>query len=244
MEKKLGGLPLIILTFVLSLAGFFLRHAERAGGSAAALIAVSVLASLGMLAVSLLFWKERDYARVFAKSLPDVIVSCLGAAMLLGGCVLGALNTSGASQYISVLGAVSALALLRASALRWAGQKPGAGWYAPLLVFYIARLFCDYRQWMVDPAISDYCFMLFAMLSFMLAFYYAAVFSFDRGSRRALLFFSMTGIYFGAVSLAGAEAAQVLLYGGSMLCLAGNLWQAGVLKTPEEAENSGAPEQA
>ena len=135
-----------------------------------------------------------------------------------------------------MLGALSALALIRAAALRWAGRKPGAGWFAPMIVYYLAKLFFDYRQWMLDPAILDYCFMLFAMLLFLLASYYAAVFSFDRGGRRMLLFSAAGGVYFGAVSIPGADLAHTLLFVGSILCLLAYLWQAATVKTPAPEE--------
>ena len=46
MEKKLGGLPMIVFTAACALAGFLLRTAQRGGGSPAALIAVSAAAHL------------------------------------------------------------------------------------------------------------------------------------------------------------------------------------------------------
>ena len=48
MEKKLGGLPMIVFTAACALAGFLLRTAQRGGGSPAALIAVSAAAALAL----------------------------------------------------------------------------------------------------------------------------------------------------------------------------------------------------
>ena len=64
MEKKLGGLPMIVFTAVCALAGLLLRTAQRGGGSPAALIAVSAAAALALLAASLFFEKEREFAHL------------------------------------------------------------------------------------------------------------------------------------------------------------------------------------
>ena len=209
MKEKMGSLPVTAAALVCALLGLSLRAAGRSGG-VGALIAVSACVTLAAAVYALLAQKERDYACVFEKSLFDAAASCLGA--------------------------LSALALIRAAALRWAGRKPGAGWFAPMIVYYLAKLFFDYRQWMLDPAILDYCFMLFAMLLFLLASYYAAVFSFDRGGRRMLLFSAAGGVYFGAVSIPGADLAHTLLFVGSILCLLAYLWQAATVKTPAPEE--------
>lgn len=235
MKEKMGSLPVTAAALVCALLGLSLRAAGRSG-RAGALIAVSACVTLAAAVYALLVQKERDYACVFEKSLFDAAASCLGALLIGVGCALEALNGAGAGRYIAVLGVLSALALIRAAALRWSGRKPGAGWFAPMIVYYLAKLFFDYRQWMLDPAILDYCFMLFAMLLFLLASYYAAVFSFDRGGRRMLLFSAAGGVYFGAVSIPGADLAHTLLFAGSILCLLAYLWQAATVKTPAPEE--------
>ena len=94
--------------------------------------------------------------------------------------------------------------------------KAAAAIYVFAVLFYVAKLFRDFRHWEINPAIGDYCFSLFAMISFMLASYYAGAFSFDRGARRRLSFFSLTGVLFGAISLAGAGLSELLIYAGSL----------------------------
>ena len=103
-----------------------------------------------------------------------------------------------------------------AAVLRQKGQKPSAAFYVFAVLFYVAKLFRDFRHWEINPAIGDYCFSLFAMISFMLASYHAGAFSFDRGARRRLAFFSLTGVLFGAISLAGAGLSELLIYAGSL----------------------------
>ena len=84
------------------------------------------------------------------------------------------------------------------------------------VLFYVAKLFRDFRHWEINPAIMDYCFSLFAMIAFMLASYHAGAFSFERGARRRLAFYSLLGVLFGAISLAGAQLPELLIYAGSV----------------------------
>ena len=100
--------------------------------------------------------------------------------------------------------------------MRWMGKKPSAAFSVFVVLFYVAKLFRDFRHWEINPAIGDYCFSLFVMISFMLASYHAGAFSFDRGARRRLAFFSLTGVLFGAISLAGAGLSELLIYAGSL----------------------------
>ena len=168
---------------------------------------------------------EREFAQVFGKNIADAAGSGVGALLLLLGCALSAWKGTGAGRYIGILGAAAGLMLVRAAALRYGGAKPSAALHVPAILFYVAKLFYDYRRWMVDPTILDYCFLLLAMLCFMQAAYHTAAFCFDRGDRRALVFFSAAGVYFGAVSLPGASAQEALIYGGTILWLLAALWQ-------------------
>ena len=68
---------------------------------------------------------------------------------------------------------------------------PSAACYVPAILYYVCKLFYDFRRWMHDPAILDYCFCLFALICFMIATYHAASFSFDHGGRRRLCFYSL-----------------------------------------------------
>lgn len=233
MENKLSSLPLTLLTAVLAALGGVLRALERSGSGVTALIVCSAAVAVLALVLSRSMPRERDHARIFGgKNAVELALSLVGAALMLAGCFASAAAGGGAERYIAILGAVSMLALVRAAALRWQGRKPSAGWFLPTLAYFFAKLFCDYRQWMLDPQIADYCWLLFALLCFLSALYCAAAFSYDRGSRRALVFFSMTGVYFGAVSAVGAGLSQALVYAGGAVYLLGTLWQAATVKEP------------
>lgn len=219
MMKKSAGPAVMILTVLLSFAGAVLRALQLAGGTAGILIGLSAVSAAVFLVLSLLLPRRRCFDEVFAPDLLDLIFSAAGSVLLAVGCVLLLLGSAGAERYIGALGLVGALVALRGALLRY-GAKPVSALYSvPAVLFYVLKLFVDFRKWMLDPSILDYCFMLFASICFMMAFYYAGSFSFNRGSRRALAFFSMSGVYFGVMSMAGLPAAQLMIYGGSSLCL-------------------------
>ena len=54
------------------------------------------------------------------------------------------------------------------------------------------------------------------MIAFMLASYHAGAFSFERGARRRLAFYSLLDVLFGSISLAGAHLPELLTYAGSV----------------------------
>lgn len=230
MKKYLGGSYTAAAAVLAALIGFILRQAQLKSGKLTALIAVSIIFCAGFLALALTRKPRRKYTDVLGRCLADLLLTTLGAIVLIAGCAVGAIGGTGASRYISALGALAALVLLRALMLRCENQPVGAGYYVPMILFYVARLFYDFRRWTIDPAIADYCFMLFAVICFMLATYFAAGFCFDRGNRRALAFFSMAGVYFGGVSMAGGGWETALTYGGSSLMLLAYVWQTARLK--------------
>ena len=118
-------------------------------------------------------------------------------------------------KWIAAL-ALAARILGAGAVMRWKGKKPSAAFSVFVVLFYVAKLFRDFRHWEINPALLDYCFSLFAMIAFMLASYHAGAFSFDRGARRRLAFYSLLGVLFGAVSLAGAQLPELLIYAGSV----------------------------
>ena len=123
----------------------------------------------------------------------------LGALGLIAGCVLS-FRGSIAQMLVSLLGLLAGLSLGAGAVLRWKEKKPSAAFSVFVVLFYVAKLFRDFRHWEINPAILDYCFSLFAMIAFMLASYHAGAFSFERGARRRLAFYSLLGVLFGAMS--------------------------------------------
>ena len=221
MTRKISFSKVSGLGVLAGLLGYFFHATMLSGGSAIPLIAFSVL-------MALLFWltaatleKKARYEEVFRPMRSDFVLSLLGALALGAGCVLRFQEAGRFYRMICVLGLVGAAGILCAGVLRQKKSAPPVMFYVPAILYEVCELFYDFRRWMHDPAILDYCFCLFALICFMIATYHAASFSFDRGARRRLCFYSLCGVFFGAAAMAGQEVSGMLLYGaGACICLA------------------------
>lgn len=220
MKRKTGLIGVLYAAILSAVAGYFFRASQLSGGSRIPLIAFSVLMVLIFALAAVSLEKKTAYADVYCPCRQDLVFSLFGALGLIAGCVLQ-FRGGMVQMLISLLGLLAGLGLGAAAVLRMKGQKPSAAFYIFAVLFYVAKLFRDFRHWEINPAILDYCFALFAMISFMLASYYAGAFSFDRGARRPLAFFSLTGVLFGAVSMAGASLPELLIYAGSVFWMLG-----------------------
>lgn len=216
MKHRSGLIGVVYAALLSAVIGFFFHASLLSGGSAIPLVAFSILMLLVFALAAVSLDKHSAFADVFPPSKQDLCFSLLGAAGLLAGCLLS-FRGSTLRMLLSLLGLLAALGLGTAAVLRFRGKKPTAAWYVLAILFYVVRLFRDFRHWEQDPDIWNYCFSLFAMISFMLATYHAGAFCFDRGARRRLAFYSLAGIFFGAVSLSGADTSTLLVYGGSLL---------------------------
>ena len=199
MKRKLGLIGVLYAAILAAIAGYFFRTAQLSGGSSVPVVAFSVLMVLVFALAAVSLEKHAAYAEVYSPCRQDLAFSLLGAAGLIAGCALD-FRGSVFRMLISLLGLLAGFGLGAAAVLRQKGQKPSAAFYVFAVLFYVAKLFRDFRHWEINPAIGDYCFSLFAMISFMLASYHAGAFSFDRGARRRLAFYSLLGVLFGAMS--------------------------------------------
>ena len=215
MMRRSGLSKVPWLGVLAGLLGYFFHATLLSGGSAIPLIAFSVLMVLLFWLSSVTLEKKAEFSAVFRPMRLDLVLSVLGALALMAGCALWFREGGMIVRLICVLGIVSALGLLAACVFRLKGKTPSAIFYVPAIFYYVIRLFYDFRHWMHDPAILDYCFSLFALISFMITTYHAAAFSFDHGARRRLCFYSLCGVFFGATAMAGQTIATMLIYGAS-----------------------------
>lgn len=152
----------------------------------------------------------------------DFICNTLGAIGLGAGCVMGLKGGGTRGSRHRPSGAfrrAGAFDRRRIPDEKKRAVRPRAT--LPAILYYVCKLFYDFRRWMHDPAILDYCFCLFALICFMIATYHAASFSFDHGGRRRLCFYSLCGMFFGATAMAGQALPELLIYGASAcVCLA------------------------
>ena len=226
MKQRRSARFFLILIAAFAAAGFFLRRAERAGADAGWLIGVSVAAALACLAVSVTRKPCGKFAAMFQPSKIDGAAGVAGSVLLAVGGFLMLVQSAGFARLIGGVAILAGACLALASLTRARGNMPKVGLYVAVVLFYVVKLFYDFRRWTVDPAVLDYCFWLFAAICFMLATFHAAQFCFDLGKRRVLTFFALMGIYFGAVSLADLQGGEALLCAGSALWMLACAWQA------------------
>lgn len=216
MKKSVGRIGIPYLTVIAGIIGYFFHASLQGGGSSLPIIAFSVLMSLLFLLSAASLEKVPEWAGIFRPAAGPAVLSVLGAALLLAGCLLefrGGLF----AKVIALLGVLSAAALAAGAVLCRRGKRVQPFLYVPATLFYVLKLFNDFRGWMVDPAIVDYAFSLFALIAFMISAYQTSAFCYDHGSRRQLHFFSLAGLFFGAAAMAGQSLPQLLIYGGSAL---------------------------
>ena len=226
MKQRSSARFFLIIMIVFAAAGFFLRRFERAGAGAGWLIGISVAAALACLAVSVTRKPCAAFAAMFQPSKIDGAAGVAGSVLLAVGGFLMLVGSAGFARLIGGVAILAGACLAMASLTRARGKMPKVGLYVAVVLFYVVKLFYDFRRWTVDPAVLDYCFWLFAAICFMLGTFHAAQFCFDLGRRRVLTFFALMGIYFGAVSLADLQGGEALLCGGGTLWMLACAWQA------------------
>ena len=215
LKRRSGMIGVVYAAILSAIAGYFFRMTQLSGGSSVPLLEFSILMVFVFALAAVSLEKQSAYEAVYRPSGQDLTFSLLGALGLIAGCVLS-FRGSIAQMLVSLLGLLAGLSLGAGAVLRWKEKKPSAAFSVFVVLFYVAKLFRDFRHWEINPAILDYCFSLFAMIAFMLASYHAGAFSFERGARRRLAFYSLLGVLFGAISLAGAQLPELLIYAGSV----------------------------
>ena len=167
MKQKSGMIGVVYAAILSAIAGYFFRMTQLSGGSSVPLIAFSILMVFVFALAAVSLEKKSAYEAVYRPSGQDLTFSLLGALGLIAGCVLS-FRGSIAQMLVSLLGLLAGLSLGAGAVLRWKEKKPSAAFSVFVVLFYVAKLFRDFRHWEINPAILDYCFSLFAMIAFML----------------------------------------------------------------------------
>lgn len=232
MEQKLSRMPVIIGTVVLSILAFLGRKHQLTAAAAGTgsgngwllpVACILVMVLCGVYARSLRGRKK--YGSVSSRSMPLLLVSLGGAVCLLISSVLLAVQKTQTTDILVAAAGLMTVVCWTATAMaRYQGKRAPSVVFLLPAVFYIINLICRFRFWMRDPAISDYCYDLFALICIMCAVFHLGGFSFDQGGRRISTFFTMTGIFFSTVAMAGASASVLLGYLGAALWLLASLW--------------------
>lgn len=219
MKQRVRAPGAFFLAAAGAVIGFFFRDMQLSGRSSLPLIALSVLMLLLFVLAAAALEQEKCFGAVLKPGKLPVIFGVLGGLCMAAGCAAGLSSGTLFSKALAILGILAAVCAAAVGILRKTEQRKQLLFFVIIQIFFIVKLFSDFRRWEVDPAVLDYCFMLFAAISFMMTAYQAGAFCFDKGSRRLLAFFSMTGVLFGAISVAGADIPGMLYYGGGALWL-------------------------
>ena len=237
MEKRLGRIPVVVLTIMAAVVTYILRHVQlersldlsgkiMAGAGKGPLtwlcIAFAVLA-----AVYCILLQKRQMISVGGSS--SVIVTLVAAfLMTLGSAVRWNVNA-----VLALGGFVAAVCWVAVALVRRQGTTPSAALFMLPALFYAVELIIEFRGWSRDPLIMDYCFDLFALICVMCATFHLGGFSFQKGKRKLTVFYCICGVMFGAIAAAGyadgaaketAQLAGLFIQAGNILWLLVNLW--------------------
>ena len=195
-----------------------------------ALAILSVMSGVLVAVFALVCWKlkpKNQYEETFSSSVGNLAVSFMGGAFLLMGAVIGIMtpNLTTGALVLSGLFVGTALCVLAVAVCRLRGITAPVFVHALPCIFIVVKLINDFKHWSVDPAITDYCFALFAAIATMCALYHIGEFCFNRGRRRITAFWCLVGLVFCTISMAHTGLSNQLLYGGMALWLASNAFQ-------------------
>ena len=216
MKEKTRVTWVPTLALVAGTVGYGLRKLQAGGGSGLPLAALSVVVTVVFALAAVTLEREACFSALFPNAGADRWISVpAGLAVVVWGflsCRGGILQL-----LIAALGVMSGVVIAFDPLLRNAEAKKARYAYIVPVLFYTIKLFSDFRGWEIDPALTDYCYRLFACIGFMLASYYVGAYTFDKGGRRLLAFFSLVGVTFGLVSLQASALPELLFYSGSVL---------------------------
>lgn len=220
--------PILILTLLACVAGFFLRRSQLASlledGSVAPgsrvhiyllILVLAVAAALAVLIYPLL--RQQSWKSVFDHKpafqflhLPAAVALLVGNLILLitgeAAEVSVAATAPGVSralgQLLAPMGLLAALCLGAFAICGLYRKRPSPLFYIAMTLYLVVRLIVAFQQWNTDPWIHDYCYQLLASVCCMLASVQLAGFSFDRGKRRISLFLTLLAALFCAMTVA------------------------------------------
>ena len=152
-------------------------------------------------------------------------IGLLQLVLSVGSMAMVASPDTAMERLLGLGGAVSALCWTATAMLQYRCKKPSLLLYIIPTLFFAAMLVVEFRIWSSDPAILDYCYDLFAMISVMMAMFYLGGFVLRQGSRRMAVFFLLCSEFFCAASMAGSRTRQVLLLAAVMIWCGVNLWK-------------------
>ena len=246
MEQKISRIPALIVTAVLSVIAFFLRSHQLKtafdevgvipGSGTWVLTVFSILAVVVFAAYAWILRGRKKYGAVSSRELLPMGCSVASALALLLSSILLLVSEEPEREILVALGGlVTAVCWVAVALARYQGKKAHTVLFLLPAVFYVVDLICRFRLWTRDPVILDYCFDLLAVICTMCATFHLGGYCFDQGRRRLTVFYALSGVFFSAIAMAGASAAELLGYLAAALWLLANLW---LLLRPGKARNT------
>ena len=215
--RKAGPVPFALAAAAL---GYVLRSIQLRGGSRLPLIALSIVMLLLFALCAAALEQKKQFDEVMKPDRISVALIVVGAVgMAVGGVMSFASAAPMFTKIVALLSLIGSVCAALSALLRKNGGEKTMFFYVLTVLGFLLKLLWDFRGWEVDPQLSDYCYMLFAGICFLLAAYQTGAYCFGKGNRRLLAFFSLSGIAFGAVAAAGGSAQIMLYYGGGALYL-------------------------
>ena len=235
MEQKLGRVPAMAATAVLAAAAFFLRlnqlnkafdESGMLTGKGVWLFSVVTILALVLAALySRTLRGRKKFAAITGTAAPLLILGCAAALLMAVGSLMLLFSPKQQGDVLVALGGLlTALCWIASAMSRFNGKQPHVVLYLLPVVFYVVNLVCQFRFWSRDPVILDYCYELGALICILFAVFHLCGFCFDKGSRRAAVFFSIGGIFFAAASVAKASVVDLTTYLAAILWLGSHLW--------------------
>lgn len=143
-----------------------------------------------------------------------------------------------------LLGLLGGICCILTARFRRSGLRRHPGVELVPIVYLLIKLVLNFRHWSIDPIILDYCFVLFALIFSLLAFYRGAGFVFDQGRPRKTLFYAMAAVFFCAAAMMDGivdlSPSTVITYGGLLLWQLPVIWD---LLAPSAPDPVPEPEQ-
>lgn len=229
------------LLLIASLAGGALRFwsmgvAVAAGGLPVAdhistylSAALSLIMVAVFLAVSLRSPGRSGKKEVLTYTGSQLFQAMGGAILILAGVVVefveNLLSIPSTSALVMCLGGFCAgICLMLVAYTRKTGSHTHPAAHLLPIVYLVIKLILNFKNWSTDPIILDYCFILFALIFTLLAFYNSTGFFFDKGKPRKTLFYSLLAVFFSTMAaaegLGGGSVSTFICYLGFLFwCL-------------------------
>jgi len=237
MEKRLGRIPVIVLTIMAAVVTSILRYVQlksaldhtgkiMAGAGKGPLTWICL--AFAVLAVVYCFFLQKR-ERMQSKGKTSVVITLVAAFLM----ALGSAVRCNVHMLLALGGFVAAICWVAVALIRRQEATPSAALLMLPALHFALELIVEFRGWSRDPLILDYCFDLFALICVMCATYHLAGFSFGKGKRRLTVFYCICGVIFGAIAAAGqvsgaaqdpAQLSALLIQVGNVLWLLVNLW--------------------